>query len=228
MNNFISKNLISNIYDEFIVPKLNATYLEKYKNISFNLQSSRWPWKDKDFSRVISLLEFKLFMEKNNNTFNKSLIYNGPNDPELEYINCNNFVFVDYDTNKEKDLHLLKADIKYDFFMTNQTLEHTYDPCLILRNVYEIMNFDGLIYFNVPSLCPPHSTPFHHYNGFTPTGLGAIVQQAGFKILDIGFWGNKEYIMKLFNNNSWPDYTSLNDYCNDFNYSAISWIFAKK
>lgn len=228
MINTITDNTINKIYNEFIVSKLNTKYLEKYKTLSEDMNTSEWNWKDKDFSRVISLLEFKNFMENNSKIFNNVLVYNGPNDPEIQYIKYNNISFIDYESNKSNDLHTLESKITYDFFMTNQTLEHTYDPCLILRKIYEIMEDDGLIYLNVPSLCPPHSTPFHHYNGFTPVGLGAIVQQAGFKILDIGFWGNKEYVTKLFTTNSWPDYFMLNDHKNDFNYSAISWIFAKK
>lgn len=228
MNQIVNENEITEIYDKFIVPKLNKTYTDKYKVLPHQYNDASWNWQHKDFGRVISMLEFKEYMEKNPRIYDHALISNGPNDPELKFLNYKNISFIDYEKDKNNDLHLLNSKEKYDFFMTNQTLEHTYDPCLILRNIYSIMNDNGVIYINVPTLCPPHNTPHHHYNGFTPVGLGSIVKQAGFKILDIGFWGNKEFVTSLFTTNDWPDYLRLNDYTNDFNYSVITWIFAKK
>lgn len=221
-------NEIKNIYEQFIVSKFCNEYLSKYEKLPLEQKQNNWDWDGKDFSRVISLLEFKEFFEKNNIFFNDILVLNGIGDPELNYIKYKNIFFLDYKNDIETDLHVFKTDKKYDFLMTNQTLEHTYDPCLILKNLYNIMNKNGIVYFNVPSLGPPHNTPHHHYNGFTPVGLGSIIRQAGFKLLDVGFWGNKEYVKYLFEKNDWPDYKGINNYKNDFNYSVISWAFAIK
>ena len=222
----MNENEINDIYNNFIKTKNNVDYRDKRKDVLTILNTTNWKWENKDFSRVISLLEFKEYI--NNATFKKSLIFNGHSDPELQYLNTNAIIHFDYENNKEYDLHSFQSDERFDFFMLNQTLEHTYDPCLVLRNVYNIMNEGGLIYINVPSLCPPHNTPFHYYNGFTPTGLGAIVRQAGFEICDIGYWGNKEYVQYLFEHNDWPDYKKLKDYTNNIDYAVISWVFAKK
>lgn len=85
-----------------------------------------------------------------------------------------------------------------------------------------------MVYISVPSINLIHSKPCHYYIGMTPTGLGGIVKQAGFEILDIGFYGNKEYIEFLFKNNDWPNYTQIKNYTNDINCIVCSWIFAKK
>jgi hypothetical protein len=50
------------------------------------------------------------------------------------------------------------------------------------------MKDGGIVYMNAPSINIPHLTPYHFYTGPTPVGLGCIVQQAAFEILDIGFW----------------------------------------
>jgi hypothetical protein len=228
MNNIINENLIQEIYEKYITPKLNQIYENKYSELPMEYNDSNWNWDHKDFSRVISLLEFKDYMDKNPRVYNNALISNGTNDPELRFLKYKNISHIDYEKNKKYDLHDLNLNEKYDFFMCNQTLEHTYDPCLILRNIFNIMEDGGVVYVNVPALCPPHNTPHHYYNGFTPVGLGCILKQAGFTILDIGYWGNKDFVTHLFNTNDWPDYRMLKNYKNDFKYAAISWIFAIK
>lgn len=158
MNQIVTENEITEIYDKFIVPKLNKTYTDKYKVLPHQYNDVSWNWQHKDFGRVISMLEFKEYMEKNPRIYEHALISNGPNDPELKFLNYKNIFFIDYEKDKNNDLHLLNSKEKYDFFMTNQTLEHTYDPCLILRNIYSIMNDNGVIYINVP-LYVHHTTP---------------------------------------------------------------------
>lgn len=222
----MNEDEITFIYHNFVENKNNIDYCNKYKDLLKILNTTNWKWEDKDLSRVISLLEFKEYIKSF--SFKKSLIFNGCSDPELQYLNTDTITYFDYEKNKDYDLHSFQSNELFDFFMLNQTLEHTYDPCLVLRNIYNIMEYGGLIYINAPSLCPPHNTPFHYYNGFTPTGLGSIISQAGFKICDIGFWGNKDYVQYLFEYNDWPDYRKINNYTNNINYPVISWAFAKK
>ena len=142
---------------------------------------------------------------------------------------------VNYDYEDDKinhDLHSLNLPEKdFDFFMSNQTLEHVYDPVLVVKNIYKHMRKGGLVYMNLPAVNIPHSTPFHHYTGFTPVGLGCIFKSAGFKILDIGFWGNANYHNYIFNHYSppkWPDIRIIKDYGSHFERPAVTWIFAEK
>lgn len=118
---------------------------------------------------------------------------------------------------------------KGERFMLNQVLEHTYDPIRCLKNLYPYMREGGIIYINVPVVNLPHDTPWHYYTGYTPTGLRAIVQAAGFEILAIGQWGNLEYIDRMFKTRSWPDYRALkNPGLNEIEHPVITWIFAAK
>ena len=85
------------------------------------------------------------------------------------------------------------------------------------------------MYCNVPVINIPHMTPYHHYSGITPVGLGALVTAAGFKIETLGAWGNKEYILKLFDNLDWPDYRQLlSPGQNDPGHEVITWVVATK
>ena len=77
----LSEMDIYDIYNKFVVPKFNN--LDKYKNLPLDFNNKNWKWEDKDFPRVISLLEFKSFLEKiGNPIFQNVLSFNGANDPE--------------------------------------------------------------------------------------------------------------------------------------------------
>lgn len=227
---FLNYSDINNIYYRFIKPKQGTEYLNRYSTLPLHLNNKNWRWEGKDLPRVMSVLEFSKFSSENNLSFENVLSFNGINDPEYEFIRFSNIKNYNYLDDTEKyDLHKLELDENnFDFFMCNQTLEHVYDPCLVLRNIHKYLKKDGILYCNVPCINMAHDTPHHHYAGFTPTGLGCVVSQAGFEILDIGFWGNTEYINFMMNNNDWPDYTKINNYSSEINKEVICWVFAKK
>jgi hypothetical protein len=220
---------IYEIYHRFVLPKYSES--KKYENLPLELNNKNWRWENKDFPRIISLIEFKNFIEKiGSPTFENILSFNGANDPEYEYLNYKKITNYNYVDNRLKyDLHNLSLDYKnFDFFMSNQTLEHLYDPCLVVRKIYDHMAPGGIVYMNLPAINMPHSTPFHYYTGFTPVGLGCIFKQAGFEILDIGFWGNTQYFDFVLMKGVWPDYRQMTNYCSEKDKEAITWIFAKK
>jgi SAM-dependent methyltransferase len=223
-------NDIKKIYDDYITPKYCDEYLNKYKVLPIDKMSNKWRWEGKDLPRVISLMEFQEFMLNNKFHFQHVLSFNGVDDPEYQYINYDNIHNYYYlDDTENYDLHTLNLEKKdFDLFMCNQTIEHVYDPCLVLRNIYDHLKPGGILYINVPSFTMAHDTPHHHYIGLTPTGLGSVVKQGGFEIMDIGFWGNTEYINFMMNENEWPDYQKISNYCGEKDKEVISWIFAKK
>ena len=69
-----------------------------------------------------------------------------------------------------------------------------------------------------------------HFNGFTPIGLTMLFKSCGFEVLEVGQWGNYEYITKLFSNHQWPGYKDLSDYGikNEERNVVNCWILAKK
>jgi SAM-dependent methyltransferase len=226
----MNKSEIYDIYNKYI--KINETteYSNKYVPLPLEYNNKNWKWEGKDFPRVISLLEFKRYMEKYNFHFNNVLSFNGSNDPEYEYIKYNNITNYNYESDIiNYDLHTLNLKKKdFDFVMINQTIEHLYDPILCLENIYDHLNKDGIFYANVPTNNIPHSTPEHYYTGITPSGLGVMTKLAGFNILEIGQWGNREYLNILFST-GWSDYKYSNTPgINELDCPLITWVLAKK
>ena len=62
-------------------------------------------------------------------------------------------------------------------------------------------------------------------------GLAMMFKGANFEILEIGQWGNFDYINKLFNTHSWPGYNMLQKdgiITNECRNVAQCWILARK
>jgi SAM-dependent methyltransferase len=223
---------IQQIYKKFILSKNNKEYLSRYKKLPTN-PNKNWDWGGKALCRIFAVLEFKKFIDDNNLYFDKILSLNGSKDPEYEHLRYNKKVNYNYNDDKiNYDLHNLNLPQKdFDFFMSNQTLEHVYDPVKVVKNIYKHLKKGGVVYMNLPAVNVPHSTPFHHYTGITPVGLGCIFQSAGFKILDIGFWGNATYHNYIFNqygSPQWPDIKKLTNYVSHIDRPVVTWIFAQK
>ena len=226
----LSNNEITNIYTNHIAINYTQEYANRYVPLPLEYNNKNWKWEGKDFPRIISLLEFRKYMIKYDKTFDNVLSFNGASDPEYEYLKYNKIHNYQYSADVIKnDLHTLNLDKKdFDFAMINQTIEHLYDPITALKNIYNHMKIGGMFYTNVPSNNIPHSTPFHYYTGLTPTGLGVITKLAGFDILEIGQWGNREYLNVLFSK-GWTDYKySDRPGWNEINCPLITWILAIK
>lgn len=225
----ISNNEIEEIYNNYVKINYTAEYDTRYKELPFQFNNKNWKWEFKDFPRVISLLEFKRYMEKYNFNFENILTFGGCNDPELEYVKYKNLINIDYDDNPiNSDAHTFKLDKNFDFTMINQTIEHLYNPIKAIKNIYNHLNYGGIFYANVPTNNIPHSEPYHYYTGITPVGLGVMAKLAGFKILEIGQWGNKEYLNKIYDIDDWIDYRRMENNINDKRCPIITWILAQK
>ena len=199
-------------------------YENKYNN-------KNWEWENKDFPRIISLLEFEQYVKIHKLRSRKAVVFNGRNDPEWEYLPHKDVHDYHYDKKTgENDIHTWTCEHwDFDFAMLNQTLEHVYDPVLCLQNINRHMAPNGWLYINVPVFNLPHETPLHHYTGFTPVGLGTICTSAGFAIKEIGFWGNKEYLFKILEKKSWIDYQEMSTpLMNEPDYAVITWVLAQK
>jgi len=222
---------IQEIYTNYVEPNDNRDNMFRYEPLPQGKNNTFWPWEGKGFPRVIALLEFERFVTETKLSCKKGLAINGL-DPEWHYLAAQEIVQIAYSKDPNKyDLHILNLPEKdFDFVMVNQTFEHVYDPIRCLENIYKHMRPGGILYFNVPANTIPHDTPFHHYNGFTAVGIGAIARAAGFKILRIGQWGNSGYLQEMHKTNRWPDYRQFTSPgINDMKCcAAIVWIFAIK
>lgn len=218
---------IRHIYQAHVLVNDNPTYLNRYIPLPLG-KKARW-WDGGDFPRIIAIMEFERLVQEHAISPNWLLIVNGGgSDPESEHIQAGSVLEIDYHAG-ENDLHTLDLTARdFDLILLGQTLEHLYNPVLALENLFQHLAPGGYLFASVPVINIPHSTPFCHYTGFTPTGLGAVCQAAGFDIVHIGQWGNVGYINFLFNTRSWPDYHLLGGSENDFRMPCSTWILAQR
>jgi SAM-dependent methyltransferase len=152
------------------------------------------------------------------------------NDPELEHISYNSIRYAPYYSG-HNDLHTFDLDEKdFDFILFNQTIEHLYNPFLSMSKLYEHLKPGGYLFTSVPTINIPHMIPFH-FNGYTPMGLCALMKTTGFNIVELGFWGNVDYIRYIFEKNNWPDYRELTRdgiLKNEKDKEAQCWILVRK
>ena len=230
----VTPEKIQEIYNTFVKINYTEEYKNRYVPLPVEKNNKNWKWEGKDFPRVIALLEFAKYVEKYDFNIQKLLTFNGSDDPEIEYLNgrIKTIHNVEYDDdNINNDLHSLNLTEKnFDFAFLNQTLEHLYNPYQCLKNIYDHLTDNGYLFANVPACNTPHSEPYHYFTGYTPSGLAVIAHQAGFKILEIGQWGNLEYLIKLWTRNpGWPDYRQLsNPGLNEIQNPVITWGLFKK
>lgn len=190
----VSNDTIYRIYNNINVSKYD-------KLPSCPIKTWNNSWVGKDLPRVFCILDFKDWINKYNIHNIDYLGCTDQTDPELEFLNYKNMDVLKYPPN---DLHSINIKDKYDFFMFNQTIEHLYNPFQSVLNIYNAVKPGGYVFTSVPTLNIPHMMPFH-FNGYTPVGLASLFISCGFEVLEVGQWGNYDYISKLFKYHQWPD-----------------------
>lgn len=210
---YFNHNEISELFKKY---EKSQNYYSKYNHLNQDqiclvdsIMSDRLKWDQKDYPRIISILEFVEWIKKYD-LKSESMCYTS-NDPELKLLPHSSKELYDFDPEislRRGDLHLLNENEKYDFFMFNQTIEHLYNPFLAIKNIYNSLKPGGYVYTSVPTISFPHQQP-HHFNGYTPSGLMMLFASCNFNILEIGQWGNEAYIHKLFNEHYWPSHSDM-------------------
>lgn len=205
-------------------------YYKKYETLPFGLNDKNWKWEGKDFPRIRCILDFQDWLKKNNLRHFGKVLSTFSTDPELEYITFDSLYHAPYHAGSN-DLHTLDLDEKeFDLVIFNQTLEHLYNPFISVSNLYNHTKDGGYLFTSVPTINIPHMTPFH-FNGLTPMGLCMLMKSVGFKIIELGFWGNVDYIRFIFETGSWPDYRQLmrnGIITNQRDKNAQCWILVQK
>lgn len=205
-------------------------YFLKYRTLpSCPVKRWNYQWGEYDFPRNWCILDFIEWTTKYALTHVKTLGYTCATDPECEFISGDETVCVEYPPH---DLHTFSTTFqnRFDFFLFNQTIEHLYNPFKAIREIYDTIKKGGYVFTSVPTLNIPHMTPFH-FNGFTPMGLAMLFQTNGFEVVEMGQWGNYEYIARLWANHYWPGYNTLSHdgvVENEEQNVCQCWILARK
>jgi SAM-dependent methyltransferase len=209
---------------------LPSSYFKKYETLPpCPVRGWSYSWQNYDFPRNWCVLDFIEWIHTYGIETPRHLAYTCDTDPELEFITPASKTKIEYPPH---DLHTIGNTFQntFDFFIFNQTLEHLYNPFEAVTSIYTTLLPGGYVFASVPTINIPHSTPIH-YGGYNPMGLAMIFKQAKFDIIEIGQWGNYEYIQKLFATHSWPGYNMLQKdgvITNEPRNVAQCWILARK
>jgi len=228
---FLEPEDIRRIYTKYVAVNYTPQYMNRYISFPVELNDKSWRWEGKDLPRVLALLEFRRMIMARDIKANTLLTINGINDPELAYLPYAERHNIEYLEDPERyDLHklnLVKHD--YDFIICNQTLEHLLNPIHCLEMIRDHLQPGRYFYCNVPANNIPHDVPYHFYTGFTPVGLGAMCEAAGFEIMEIGQWGNLQYMMLMMANQTWPDYKCMSiPGINEPHSPITTWVLARR
>jgi SAM-dependent methyltransferase len=222
-----STDFINNIFYSKV--NLPSNYFKKYENLPpCPVKAYNYNWGNYDFPRNWCILDFKEWVEKYK-IRPSCMAVTCQTDPEVEFVCADETIHIPY---PPFDLHTIDQHFtdKFDFFIFNQTLEHLYNPFLAVSSIYNTLKSGGYVFTSVPTLNIPHMVPFH-FNGFTPMGLAMLFINAGFEVIEIGQWGNLNYINKLWAKHTWPGYDQLhnnNIVENQKQNVCQCWILARK
>lgn len=210
--------------------KLPPSYFTKYEMVPpCPVRAWDHSWKNYDFPRVWCILDFIEWIQKHSIQSIGHLGYTCEVDPELEFITAQQTTLVEYPPH---DLHAVGTTYSsmFDLFLFNQTIEHLYNPFAAIQSIYTTVRPGGYVFTSVPTLNIPHMTPFH-FGGYTPMGLAVMFKTANFEIVEMGQWGNYDYIRRLFDTHGWPGYDTLQQnghVTNEERNVAQCWILARK
>jgi SAM-dependent methyltransferase len=112
----------------------------------------------------------------------------------------------------------------FDVVIAEQVFEHLKDPYSAARNVWKMLNDDGVFLIATPFLIRIHNYP-GDYTRWTPAGLEVFLTECGFDA-EVKSWGNKKAV--IANLDKWPSYGWRRDMTNQPDFPAVVWAFARK
>jgi len=89
----------------------------------------------------------------------------------------------------------------FDFIVAEQVFEHIRYPLQAARNIHRMLRGGGTFMITTPFLIKIHPMP-NDYWRWTPAGLGALLEDAGFGSIQVGAWGNRACVSA--NLGDWP------------------------
>lgn len=112
--------------------------------------------------------------------------------PYEKYFNCSEYIGLEIETTL--NIELKKADYFYDgkrfpfgnsefdSIVTNQVLEHVFNPDEFLYEMNRVLKMDGKLLLTVPFVWDEHEQPFD-YARYSSFGLKSLLERHGFKII---------------------------------------------
>jgi len=89
----------------------------------------------------------------------------------------------DYDLSRKYNGMNISDD--YDIVFCLEVMEYIWRPNIALRNINDVLKKDGILYITFPFIYPVHNPNEYDYLRYTKTGAIKLLNEAGFKILDV-------------------------------------------
>jgi SAM-dependent methyltransferase len=208
----LSAQDVERLFAEKVMVNNDTAYLGRYDK--FDFRSRFGALADRaDFPRLVTLLEFERIVAKHAIVAERVLMLNGgaDGDPELAHLEHRHVDRADYEEDPARfDLHSPRFERSdYDFAILSQTLEHLYNPALAVAELFGALAPGGYVWASVPTVSQEHSLPHHFITGFTPIGVACLFAHAGYEVVEIGQWGNNDYISQTFELGGFPTFCDL-------------------
>ena len=208
----LSADDVERLYADKVAVNNDDAYLRRYDK--FDFRSRFGEMVDRvDFPRLITVLEFERLIAKHAIVAERVLMLNGgpDGDPELAYLEHRHVDRADDDDDPARfDLHCPSFDRSdYDFAILSQTLEHLYNPGLAVAELYDALAPGGYVWASLPTVSQQHSLPHHFTTGLTPIGIACLFAHAGFEVVEVGQWGNNDYVSQTFELGIFPTFYDL-------------------
>ena len=75
------------------------------------------------------------------------------------------------------------SDGEFDCAISNQVLEHVFEPDLFLKEINRVLKTGGLLLLTVPFMWEEHEEPYD-FGRYSSFGLRAILDRNGFKVIE--------------------------------------------
>ena len=114
--------------------------------------------------------------------------------------------------------------------LISQTFEHILEPLRAAMMIFDQVEPGGYVFSSTPVFSRPHGIPIF-YQLFTPIGHTMVWARAGFEILEVGFWGNRDYqtIMSNAETLIWPELKDLKKPIkNNLDRAVGSWVLCRR
>ena len=219
--------------------------LTKFDDATTLPPQSTWvlPTLQLDAARAFTVLDFCKWARSYKFERPRRLLVTDSNDPELRCLQqpSDRTVLLAFDKlTGSGDFHRPLPVQGMDLIVVSQTLEHLHTPALALSHMFRALSPGGFLFTSVPFInklhdgVPLESPPYlHHFTHYTPFGLAVAAATIGFEVLELGSWGNRDYVKNILIDHFpgvdlWPSLRENRNFANNPLAPAQAWILAHR
>jgi SAM-dependent methyltransferase len=112
--------------------------------------------------------------------------------PYQKYFNCSEYIGLEIETTLNRELKKADyfydgkkfpfSDADFDSIVTNQVLEHVFNPDEFLFEINRVLKINGKLFLTVPFVWDEHEQPYD-YARYSSFGLKSLLERHGFEII---------------------------------------------